>query len=150
MFVPKDERDVAVCLTEADHFWRPITDLAKNPTDWQWTCVNCTLVVGRMPGGVAPQISQKDLESMIDSSLKLADKVFEDDQSVKGELWTMRSCRWLYYPYRFHVVYHVCDGVPFVMLFRFQKHSDRSWGSVVDTETYRQILRDADAIRRII
>lgn len=129
-----------------DHFWRPITDIAKDPSEWPWTCANCNVVVDRAPANTTPSITLKELETMVDTSCRVADEVIEDNQKVEGELWIMRSALWLYWPYKFHCVYHVLKGNPLVMLFRWTA-DDVSWKPINDTSNYRELLVDADKRR---
>jgi hypothetical protein len=96
-------------------------------------------------------IDLKALELMVDTSLRQADKVVVDDQSVKGELWLMRNARWIYVPLEFQILYHVQKGVPFVVLFKYTNHPhgwlSTKWRTVPDTETYRKLLKKADSER---
>lgn len=140
-----NERAVAYCDRD-DHFWRPITDITKCPSEWQWTCAKCGVVVDRAPANTVPNITLKELEEMVDSSCRVADKVIEDDQTVQGELWLMRSTLWLYWPYKFHCIYHVLKGSPFILLFRWTCY-DKIWHPINDTDSYRKLLVDADKWR---
>lgn len=156
-YIPPQHRSHGIMLdkqtTEEEcdpHLWRVITEIDTPPDKWQWTCVSCNKVVDDAPEGVTPQIGLRELEEMVDSSVRVADKVIEDDQSVKGELWIMRSALWIYYPFEFHIVYHVFHGAPFVLFFRykFQKvYANSRWEDLRDTKAYRKCLVYADSVR---
>jgi len=103
-----------------------------------------------MPDAAVPNITLKELEEMVDSSCRNADKVQEDDQSVYGELWLMRSALWHYWPFDFHIVYHVFHGSAFVMLFRYRRSDAVFWEPVSDTDTYQRMLVFADQQRQQI
>lgn len=156
-YLPKSKRGYTVSVAvqdekagehckQSEHFWRPIVELTLHPNQWQWTCSNCGIVVGQAPAKMSPHITLKELEEMVDSSCRVADQVIEDDQSVRGELWMMRSALWMYWPYKFHCIYHVLSGNPLILLF---SHSidGRSWKPIPDTDTYRSLLIEADKKR---
>lgn len=121
------------------HFW--VRDRGK------WICSKC---VEPMPGNPGTRIALKALEEMVDSSLRLADQILTDDQSVRGELWWMRQAMWLYRPYIFQLVYHVEKDKPEVLLFSHMMEPPviDNWHSIIDTDSYRKLLRKADQWRR--
>lgn len=102
----------------------------------------------RMPTAAAPapDVTLREFEELIDSSLRIADH-HKADRDVKGELWIMRDCRWIYLPYRFRCIYHVNRGRLAVIVFQAQR-AGGPWRSVRTTDEYRAILMDADAARR--
>lgn len=96
-------------------------------------------------------ISLVELEALLDSSLRLADKVNFDDQSVKGECWLMRNALWVYRPLKIQLSYHVVNGIPSIILFQYKildLKPDINWISIVDTNAYRSLLQSADVWRR--
>lgn len=164
-YVPKSKRDgkLLVSVIREDskakaycdlnsHFWRPVVDITRDPSLWEWTCSSCGFTTNTTPATAIPRITLRELENMVDSSCRMADKVVEDNQTVHGELWLMRSALWVYWPFNFHCVYHILKGVPFIMLFRYKLvKTDASleglWLPMNDTATYRSRLIDADKIR---
>ncbi len=104
----------------------------------------------RDPMVPGPRVETKTFEALVDSSLRIADRVDSDEQSLKGELWLMRGCRWLYKPFRFRLGYHVLEGVLEIVYFQGQRLQPNKgqWFSVRTTDEYRQILKDADIWRR--
>lgn len=156
-YLPRKHRIVSVMVDDAEydsacrtgtHFWRPLTDLSKSPDDWQWTCSNCGVVMGGRPSIMTPHINLSELESMVDSSCRVADKVIEDNQSVYGELWLMRSALWHYWPFKVHCIYHVFQGSPFIMLFRYKENGTQAWLPLNDTDSYKRLLKEADILRQ--
>lgn len=94
----------------------------------------------------SPQITLKELEDLIDSSLRVADDVKSGDDVVKGELSYIRDVRWLYLPYRFRAAYRVLEGQLSIMFFQYQRAGGR-WQSLKSTDHYKQVLREADVAR---
>lgn len=142
--------ETAPCTKASDgiHIWMPMPDVSKPSDQWSWSCKGCRWWAAVRPASVTPFISKKVMEDMVDSSLKVADRVFEDDQSLKGELWLMRNARWKYKPYQFQVVYHVICGGMFVVLFRYSLlKGQMAWLNITDTDTYREVLLSADKWR---
>jgi hypothetical protein len=90
-------------------------------------------------------ISAADLNLMIDSSLRHADRVFVDNQSVKGEKWVIRHAEWEFRPFRFEIAYHLVDQVSFVLLFNVVDEVGRC--PVPDTATYRRLLDLSRALK---
>lgn len=127
------------------HCWQPIVSPTQPSRAWFWRCVDCNLTVSSKPNGIPGYISLKDLEAMVDSSLRLSDYVIVDDQSVKGELWIMRNSHWVYVPLEFQILYHVFGGDPFVVLFRYKEAG--VWRNVIDTALYKVLLMRADELR---
>lgn len=138
------------CSLTNRHYWRPVTDFGTDPGQWHWTCVSCHYTVDRRPPDADQLISLRDLEAMVDSSLRLADRVVIDDQSVKGDLWLMRHAEWDYQPYSFKILYHIFRGEPFVVLFRWTAIPSGPWSrwhNLNDTDSYRIKLQQADSER---
>ena len=100
-----------------------------------------------LPPPPAPKVGRREFESMVDSSLRIADRVDSDSQDIHGELFYMRHCRWVYLPFRFRLVYHVAGDDVQVVCFQAQRAGGR-WRPVLTTESYRRILLEADAARR--
>lgn len=136
---------------ELGHTWLPDIDPFLPPSQWVWICRSCEATSSKPPPGLKPSMSLPELEAMIDSSLRVADKVEIDNQSIKGEKWWFRNSIWRYTPYLFQSVYHVCGGQPFVMCFRYEDETIpdqfRASESIRDTETYQKILVRADMAR---
>lgn len=133
--------------SECEHLWHPIVQVGVDPSQWKWQCSRCPAVSASAPVGLAQHISRADLEAMVDSSLRLADQVWLDDQSVKGDMWVMRACCWVYRPYEFEMTYHLMGEVPFIVLFRYRNMLSPVWCNLHETDEYRQILIDADKWR---
>lgn len=153
-YVPKSQRKIRIYTKEADskckdddHFWRPITELGTPTSAWSWICANCEATRPTAPSMARSSITLAELDTMIDTSLKVADHVEMDDQSVFGELWIMRSALWHYHPFKIHCIYHVLDSIPFVLLFRYNR-SDNNWLALNDTQSYRELLVRADMWRQ--
>lgn len=96
-----------------------------------------------------PQIDLKAWEALVDSSLRIADRVDSDDQNLRGELWLMRECRWVYLPFRFRLAYHVLAGSLEIVFFMAQRAGERKWRSMRTVDAYRDVLRQADDVRRV-
>ena len=128
-------------------YWKPIPEFLASPDKWKWECVNCGNERSTRPKMCSPHITSRELEEMIDSSCRVADTVIEDNQSVYGELWLMRSALWVYWPYRIHCVYHIFQGAPFIMLFSYCINETEDWQPIPDTSSYRQLLTEADIAR---
>lgn len=141
----QDEKAAKICA-ELDHFWKPLPEIAIHHSQWKWACANCGYTIEKAPAVAVPFISKKELELMVDSSLRVADQVVEDNQTVQGELWIMRSALWMYWPYKIHCIYHILQGNPFIMLFRYVSDG-RDWKPLNDTDSYRQLLLKADKMR---
>lgn len=96
-------------------------------------------------------MSTRELEAMVDSSLRVADKVVTDDQSLRGELWTMRNAIWTYWPFQFQIVYHLLGGEPFTMLFHYRNSLISglwtTWKQIRETKDYQKLLTEADIAR---
>lgn len=103
-------------------------------------------------GGVvltaAANVQLREFNELVDSSLRIADRRDMDDQSVKGESWILRACRWVYMPFRFRVAYHQLQGQLQVVYFQYQRLGSYAWRSIRTTEDYRKVLKEADTIRR--
>jgi len=139
-----------LCNSPADHYWRPIKVNNVPPEKWFWGCTKCSFKTLQIKYSV-PGISLKDLERMVDDSLRIADNVIEDNQSLRGELWLMRNAIWEYWPYRFQILYHVYHGDAFIMMFSWKCHewsNDEEWASISTTKDYRTLLNRADICRR--
>ena len=102
-----------------------------------------------MEAATTPGVVLREFEEMVDSSLRVADRVDLDDQGAKGEQWTMRGCKWVYMPYRFRVCYHVFQDTLQIVYFQYQhRRFKHRWRTVTTTEKYRGILQAADRWRR--
>lgn len=100
---------------------------------------------------VAPDVSAREFEELIDSSLRMADRVDrlpDGESGIKGEAWILRAVRWVYRPFRFRCAYHILRGELKVVYFQGQILGSHRWGSIRTTDEYREILRRADEIRR--
>lgn len=93
-------------------------------------------------------IALAELERMVDDSLRIADKVFSDDQSLFGEIYTMRNALWLYRPYAFQIVYTIKNGEALVLQFQYSPEVPKSWKPLQDTASYRRVLMEAEMWRR--
>jgi hypothetical protein len=129
----------------------------RNPAQ-KWLCVHCKDPMPPLPKGGNPglPIRLRDLDAMVESSIRLADSVLDDKQSIKGEKWYMRQVLWLYRPYILQIAYHVEQDKPEVLLFSYMMEpqtageaSSDIWHPLVDTEAYRKLLRQADQWRRL-
>lgn len=86
-------------------------------------------------------ISAKDLNAMVDSSLRFADRAVADEQSIKGEKHIYRRAVWDFKPFRFELAYHTIDNVSFVLLFDVRDPTDElNRIGIPDTNTYRRLL----------
>lgn len=83
---------------------------------------------------------------MVDSSLRIADQVDTDAQSVKGDLWLMRACRWKYLPFRYRLAYHAIGDSVEIVYFQVQRIAPRfgPWVPVRTVDAYCKLLRRAD------
>lgn len=109
------------------------------------------VVLAQDAPAVAPSVSAREFEELIDTSLRTADRVdppMPGDCDVKTETWIMRACRWVYRPFRFRCAYHILNGELQVVYFQGQILGSHRWGSIRTTDEYREILQRADAIRR--
>lgn len=132
---------------ECDHVWHPIVILGRDAKTWRWQCAKCPIVTDTAPQGLDPNISKEYMERLVDTSLKIADEVVEDNQNLKGEFWLMRNSLWIYRPFKFNTVYHILHGHLFVILFRYQRQGLSTWQSIRDTDSYRSLIVEADAWR---
>lgn len=89
-----------------------------------------------------------ELERMVDDSLRIADQVMMDDQSLYGEIYLMRNAIWVYRPYVFQICYTVKNGEPLVLTFQYSPEAPKLWKSLADTDQYRKVLKEADVWRR--
>lgn len=131
----------------SNHVWKPVVSMTNPVSAWAWRCVVCNELVLSKPDGMDGYISLRDLEAMVDSSLRMADYVVIDDHSVKGDLWLMRNSWWRYFPVEVQVLYHIFGGVPFVVLFRYRTCNSNVWKNIKDTAGYRALLVWADSVR---
>lgn len=129
-----------------DHYFRPLVDITVPPDKWYWSCTKCSYTSINSPG-VVSRVTLRDLERMVDDSLKIADRVILDDQGLRGDLWYMRNSIWLYRPQLIQIVYHVFHGHAFVILFKYRHEMSDTWTNILDTKYYRKILNDADVWR---
>ena len=137
-------------MTVCTHFWEPKPVPGVVVSDWDWFCTWCKETSHSAPTGVTSRIKLRDLEALVDSSLRIADRVMSDDQSVKGELWLMRHANWTYLPFSFNIVYHVLQGEVFVVLFTYEaKVPGKVPKPIPDTDTYRKLIVAADNWRRV-
>lgn len=142
--VEESVKDDDVCDDSA-HDFAPVKLPGMKPTDWIWRCLRCSALMQRVAAGV---ISARDLNHMVDSSLRVADEVRADNQSVKGEKWTMRHAEWRFGRFWFEIVYHLVDNDSFVLLFnRVEEVGQMKQRTPIpDTDTYRRFVQIADLL----
>lgn len=131
-----------------DHDFVPIRSATILPSRWVWRCRRCQAVMHRFIQ--ADVISARDLNKMVDTSLRHADRVVRDDQGIKGEKHIYRNAEWEFRPFRFEIAYHIVSDISFVLLFDSFDLNDiigTTRTPIVDTARYRELLNLSKAMK---